>query len=169
MTATNAETNPRRGVRRASGGTVLVGSVIETLGYWVLPAASVPLVGSVTAPELSDQVPTTASLGLLRLVAVTSVISIAVALVLLGWASRRAARVPTLLAVLAALVCSVVSIAVYLVPLARVDDALDNSGASSLGVHATSLTGPGFWVVLIGAVIVGVGAVFELSALRREH
>jgi hypothetical protein len=144
---------------------VLIGGLFTALAYWILPVATVPLVGSLTAPSLIGQIDDPGSFGLLHLVPVTSLITILLAVWLL--VGRLAGRARQLVSA-AVLLCAVLSAAAYLIPLSTVDNAITSSGASELGIRATTFTGIGFWLAVVGAVISAVGAVIELSGLQRR-
>jgi hypothetical protein len=148
--------------RRTGGGIILAGGVLIALAYWVLPVATLPLIGSVSAPTLSAQASSTASFGLLRLVPLTVLVAIAAGVWLLARPTGRAAAIATVVA----LGCAGVTALAYLVPLAKVDDALDSVGADTLGIEATNLTGLGFWVALIGVAVTALGAITELVRRR---
>jgi hypothetical protein len=160
----NADVRSARGVGRVSGGIILAGGILSALAYWLLPVADIPLVGSVTAPGLIDQLPDSGSFNWLRLVPWTVVLTAVAGLWLL---SRSTSKGRSIVA-LGSLLCAVVTVIAYLMPLNKVDQALDSAGADALGIHATSLTGAGFWVALIGAVVAGVGAVVELATARAR-
>jgi hypothetical protein len=81
-----------------------------------------------------------------------------------AWLLLRGQRAVALLA----LVCAVLTTLAYLVPLTQVDQALDDAGADSLGIQATTLTGAGFWLGLIGAIVAGVGALMRLVTARKK-
>jgi hypothetical protein len=157
------DTGAVRGVGRTSGVIVLAGGVLIALAYWVLPVATVPLVGSVSAPALVDEV-SGASFGLLRVVPLTALLTVAAGVWLLARPTGRGRRVAQLLA----LGCAVLTALAYLVPLGRVDQALDSAGADSLGIEATNLTGTGFWLALIGSVVAAVGAAVPLATARAR-
>jgi hypothetical protein len=78
---------------RPGGVIALVGGVLTGLAYLLLPVANVPLIGSITAPSLAGQASDTPSLGLLPLVPVASVVTIAVGLWLALAAPKGRARV----------------------------------------------------------------------------
>lgn len=158
-----AETGAVRRVSRTSGLIVLAGGVLIALAYWLLPLATVPLVGSVSAPTLLEEVSGT-SFGLLRLVPLTALLTIVAGVWLLARPAGRGRHV----AELGALGCAVVTMLAYLIPLGRVDEALDSVGADSLGIGATTLTGAGFWLALIGAVVAAVGAAVPLASARAR-
>lgn len=160
----SAEVGLGRRVSRTSGGIVLTGGVLTALAYWLLPVATIPLVGSVAAPSLLEATADSGSFGLLRLVPITVLLTIVAGVWLLVGAGGRA----RMIASLGVLLCAVLTLLAYLVPLGRVDQALDSAGADELGIHATNLTGAGFWLALIGAVVAGVGAIVELAATRTR-
>jgi hypothetical protein len=139
--------------------------LLTAAAYWALPVATVPLVGSLTAPSLIGQISDPGSLGLLGLAPITSLITIVLAVWLLVGRLAGGARQ---LVSAAILLCAVLSAAAYLIPLGTVDHAITSTGASELGIRATTFTGIGFWLAVVGAVISGVGAIIELSALRRR-
>ncbi len=154
-----------RRIGRLSGGIILIGGILSALAYWLLPVAEVPLVGSVSAPELVGQVSDGGSFGLLRLVPWTVLL-----IILAGaWLLARSAGPGRPVLAVVALICALATGLAYLVPLGKVDQALDSAGADSLGIQATSLTGGGFWLALIGAVVALVGAVVELATGRSRR
>lgn len=150
---------------RPGGVIALVGGVLTGLAYLVLPVATVPLIGSITAPSLAGQAPDTPSLGLLPLVPVASVVTIAVGLWLALAAPKGRARVVGAGGVL---VCAVLTVLAYLLPYVQVNNAINESGAASLGISATTFTGSGFWLALIGALLAAIGAGLELNAAARR-
>ena len=160
-----ADVGLAQGVSRVSGGIVLAGGVLSALAYWLLPVATVPLVGSVTAPGLTGQTSGSDTFGLLRLVPWTVALTILAG----AWLLARSTGRGRLIAALGSLLCAVLTVIAYLAPLGKVDQALDSVGADSLGIQATSPTGAGFWVALIGAVVAGVGAVVELATARSRR
>jgi hypothetical protein len=151
-----------RPVRRTGASIILIGGILIALAYWVLPVATVPLIGSVSAPTLTDQSSSITSFSLLGLVPLTVVLIIAAG----GWLLARPVGGASSIAAIVALVCAGVTALAYLVPLAKVDDALDSAGADSLGIETTNLTGVGFWVALIGVVVTALGAITELARRR---
>lgn len=157
-----ADVGLAKAVSRVSGSIILSGGILSALAYWLLPVATVPLIGSVTAPGLVDQTSNSGSFEVLRLVPWTVVLTVVAG----GWLLARPAGRGRLIPTLVALGCAVVTVIAYVVPLGRVDQALDSAGADSLGIHATSLTGSGFWGALIGSVVAGVGAVVGLATAR---
>jgi hypothetical protein len=149
-------------MRRTGAGIILAGGILTALAYWVLPVATVPLIGSVSAPTLTDQASSTTSFWLLRTVPLAVVLTIAAGGALLARPGGRA----SLIAAVLALLCAGLTALAYLVPLAKVDDALDSVGANTLGIEATNLTGVGFWVALMGAGATALGAITELARQR---
>jgi hypothetical protein len=151
--------------KRTAAVIALLGGLLTALAYWTLPVATIPLVGSLTAPSLTGQVSDSGSLGLLGLVPVTSLLTILLAgWLLVGGLVSRTGQ----LAAVAILVCAVLTAAAYLVPLGTVDNVITSSGADSLGIRATTFTGVGFWLGVIGAVVSGIGAIIALSSLHRR-
>jgi hypothetical protein len=148
-------------VRRFGASAILIGGLLIALAYWVLPVATVPLIGSVSAPTLTHQ-SSIASFWLLRLVPLTVVLIIATG----GWLLARPRGGMSAIAAVVALICAAATALAYVVPLAKVDDALDSVGADSLGIETTNLTGIGFWVAVIGGVVTALGAITELTTRR---
>jgi len=149
---------------RVTGGVLgLIGGVMSGLVYLLLPAATIPLVGSLRAPELAGASSTATSLSLLPIVPVAALISLAVGLWLVaGRPDGRAQRVGA-----AVLIACAVAIAVaYLLPFGRVQDELSGSGVSDYGITATTFTGSGFWLALIAAVVTAAGGIVELTGAR---
>jgi len=127
--------------------------------------ATIPLVGSVAAPTLLGEASDSGSFGLLRLVPLTALLMVVAGVWLLARSSGRGRPIASLVAFISA----VVTVLAYLVPLGRVDEALDSAGADELGINATNLTGAGFWVALIGAMVAAAGAVVGLTTARRRR
>jgi hypothetical protein len=161
----SAEVGLGRGVSRTSGAIILAGGILTALAYWLMPVATIPLIGSVTAPDLLGAAADSGSFGLLRLVPVTVLAVVVAGVWLLARSTGRGRPIASLVAV----VCAAVTLLAYLIPLGRVDQALDRAGADQLGIDATNLTGAGFWVTLIGAVVTIVGAVVELATARTRR
>lgn len=154
-----------RNVKRTGGVIAVVGGLLAALAYWVMPVATIPLVGSVTAPALIEEASDAASLGLLRIVPVTVILTILLGFWLL--LARPSGRFRPVAAVVV-LLCSLLTVVAYLIPLGRIDNAITSSGAAELGIRATTFTGAGFWLAIIGAVVAAIGAIVELSSLRAR-
>ena len=154
-----------RAAGRVTGGVLgLIGGAVNVGVYLVLPAATIPLVGSLRAPDLAGAAPTaTSSLSLLPVVPVAAVLGAAVGLwLIIGKPAARSQRIGA-----AALIGFAAVIAVaYLLPFARVQDELSGSGVSSYGITATTFTGSGFWLALISAVVTAAGGIVELTGSR---
>jgi hypothetical protein len=141
----------------------LIGGIVNCLVYLLLPAATIPLVGSLRAPELAGAAPTATSLSLLPVVPVAAVLGAAVGLgLIIGKPSGRTQRIGG-----AALIgCAALIALAYLLPFSRVQDELSGSGVSSYGITATTFTGSGFWLALIAAVVTAAGGIVELTGSR---
>jgi hypothetical protein len=164
-TSRGARTKPIARIKRTASVVALAGGLLTALAYWLLPVATVPLVGSLTAPSLVGQIADPGSIGLLYLAPVTSLITILLAV--WGLVGHLAGRARQLVSAVI-LLCAVLSAAAYLIPLGTVDNAITSSGASELGIRATTFTGIGFWLAVVGAVVCGVGAIIELSGIQRR-
>jgi hypothetical protein len=141
----------------------LVGGLVNCLAYLLLPAAAIPLVGSLRAPELAGAAPSATSLSLLPVVPVVAVISAAVGLwLIVGRPAGRTRRIAAGMLV----GCAAIIAVAYLLPFARVQDQLSGSGVTSYGITATSFTGSGFWLALIGAVVTAAGGIVEFTGAR---
>ena len=149
---------------RVTGGVMgLTGGLVNGLVYLLLPAATIPLVGSLRAPELAGAAPTATSLSLLPVVPVVAVVCAAVGLwLIIGRPLGSARRIGAWALIGGA---AIIGIA-YLFPFARVQDELSGSGVTSYGITATSFTGSGFWLALIGAVVTAAGGIVELTGAR---
>jgi hypothetical protein len=151
--------------RRPGDVVAAIGGLLTLLAYLVLPVATIPLLGSVSAPDLTEGTSDAGSLALLRIVPIAAVVTIAIGLWLwLGKAARRARAVGAIVI----LVCAVLTALAYLIPYARLQGAISDIGASSLGISATTFTGIGFWCGLLGAVVSGIGAAVQLSGRARR-
>jgi hypothetical protein len=154
-----------RKVKRTGGLVIAVGGLLTALAYWVLPMASVPLVGSLTATTLIEEASGSGPFGLLRFVPATAIVTVLIGLwLLLGTPSGT----PPWVGAIVVLLCSALTALAYLVPLGRVDNELISSGVSDLGLRATNLTGAGFWLALAGAFVAAIGAAVQLTAVRRR-
>jgi hypothetical protein len=120
----------------------LEGVLIE-LAYLTMPVATVPLIGSITAPALASEASYSGSLALRKL-------SIAVA------------RIATL----GILGCSLLAALAYLVPFNSLNNDIQSSWVSMFGIDATSFTGIGFWVALLGTIAAASGAIIDLARAR---
>lgn len=158
-------TTETRTAGRVTGGVIgLVGGVVSGLVYLVLPAATIPLVGSLRAPDLAGAAPTATSFSLLPVVPVAAVVAALVGLwLIVGKPAGRSQRIGA--AVLIG--CAAIIAVAYLLPFSRVQDELTGSGVSSYGITATTFTGSGFWLALIGAVVIAAGGIIELIGSRR--
>lgn len=154
----------RRAVGRISGGVIaLCGGVVGGLTYLLLPVATIPLVGSLAAPDLAGAAPEAPSLALLHIVPVAVLVTIGVGLwLLIGKPAGRAQRIGGVVLI----GCAAVIAFAYLWPFARLQDELSGSGVSSLGITATTFTGIGFWLAVIAAVVTATGGIVELTGAR---
>ncbi|MBV9314614.1 MAG: hypothetical protein JO100_13005 [Pseudonocardia sp.] len=165
VTSDSPETEPVVRIKRVGGIVVLLGGVLTAVAYWALPLADIPLVGSLTAPAVIKHASNSGSLGLLRLVPITAVLTILLGVwLVLRRPTGRSRQVGSALI----LVCSVLGVLAYLIPLRALNKAITSSGVSFLGIHATTFTGTGFWLALIGVIISAVGVAIELASLRTE-
>jgi len=151
--------------RRPGDVVAAIGGVLTLFAYLVLPVATIPLIGSVSAPALADEVSDAGSLALLRIVPVTAVVTIAIGVWL--WFGKAALRARAIGAIVI-LVCAVLTALAYLIPYARLQGAITDIGANSLGISATTFTGIGFWCGLLGAVVSAIGAAVQLSGRVRR-
>lgn len=154
----------RRAAGRVPGGVIaLCGGLINGLTYLLLPVATIPLVGSLAAPDLAGAAPEAPSLALLHIVPVAVLVAIGISLwLLIGKPAGRAQRVGG-----AALIgCAAVIAIAYLWPFARLQDELSGSGVASLGITATTFTGIGFWLAVIAAIVTATGGIVELTGSR---
>lgn len=143
----------------------LVGAVLVILAYYALPVVIVPFVGSITAPTLAGLAPEAHSLALMPLVPIAAIVGIGVSVWMLAKAAPRTRRIGAIVLIVVAALTALA----YLVPLVRLQGELSESGVSSeLGVSATTFTGIGFWAGLIGAILVGVGGILELTTARSR-
>jgi hypothetical protein len=128
------------------------GGILTELAYLTMPVATLPLIGSITA-----------GLALLHVVPIAAAGIIGLGLWLrLGNPSRTVA----MMASIGILVCSMLIAVAYLVPYNSLNSDLEGSWASALGISATSFTGGGFWIALIGTIIASIGAIIELVGVR---
>jgi hypothetical protein len=154
----------RRVLGRTSGGVIAVGGgVINGLTYLFLPVATIPLVGSLTSPDLASAAADAPSLALLHIVPLAALASVGIGLwLIIGKPTGRAQRIGG-----TALIGCATAIAIaYLWPFAHLQDELSGSGVSTLGITATTFTGIGFWLALIGAILTAAGGVAELTGSR---
>ena len=151
---------------RIPGGVIgLIGGAMTGLAYLALPTATVPFIGSLRAPELAGAVPGVTSLAFLPIVPVLALVNIGLGLwLILGKPSGRSQRIAAI-----GLIGSAALIGfAYLLPFARLQNELTGSGVSSYGITATTFTGGGFWLAVIGAVVTAAGAAVELSGARTR-
>ncbi|HEY9415303.1 MAG TPA: hypothetical protein VIQ30_11120 [Pseudonocardia sp.] len=155
------------GARSAGGVTGgilgLTGGLVSGVVYVLLPAATIPLVGSLRAPELTDAAPDATSLSVLPVVPVAAVLAAALGLWLIVAHPAATARK---FAAVGLIGCAALISVAYLVPFARVQGELSGSGVASYGITATSFAGSGFWLALIGAVVTAAGGLVELTGAR---
>jgi hypothetical protein len=154
----------QQAVGRVSGGVIaIVGGLISGLTYILLPVATIPLVGSLRAPDLASAAPEAPSLALLQIVPVAALISLGLGLwLVIGKPGGSAQRVMAVVL----LVCAAANAIAYLWPFSRLQDELNGSGVSSYGITATTFTGIGFWLGVIAAIIIAAGGVMELTGAR---
>lgn len=154
----------QRAAGRITGGVLgLVGGAVNGLVYLILPAATIPLVGSLRAPELAGAAPTATSLSLLPIVPVAAVLGIGLGIwLIMGKPTGRSQRIGAF----GLIGCAALVAVAYLLPFARVQDELSGSGVSSYGITATTFTGSGFWLALIGAVVIAAGGIVELTGSK---
>jgi hypothetical protein len=139
------------------------GGVLIELAYLTMPVATVPLIGSITAPALASEASYSGSLALLHLVPITAAIIIGIGLWLrLGNLSRAVARI----AAVGILGCSLLAALAYLVPFNSLNNDIQSSWVSMFGIDATSFTGIGFWVALLGTIAAASGAIIDLARAR---
>ncbi|WP_028933911.1 hypothetical protein [Pseudonocardia spinosispora] len=151
--------------RRLGGGLTAGGGVLVGVAYLLLPVASIPLIGSLTAPSLAGELPDAGSLTLLRLVPLTSVVMLGVGLwLVLARTGAGAAKVASAVVV----VCAVLTALAYLMPYGELSREISGSGAEELGISATTFTGSGFWCALLGAVVAAAGAVVVFTGARAS-
>lgn len=149
---------------RVSGGLVgLVGGVISGLAYLFLPVATVPMVGSARAWDLVSGAPEVGSLALLPFVPWVALAAIGFGLWLIVGKPAGGGR---RLGAIAFLACAGLICVAYLWPFMRLQDELAGAGASSYGITATTFTGIGFWLAVIGAIVIAAGTVVELTGSR---
>ncbi|HEY9415524.1 MAG TPA: hypothetical protein VIQ30_12245 [Pseudonocardia sp.] len=153
-----------RAVGRTSGGIIAIGGgLINGLSYLLLPVATIPLVGSLSAPDVATAAPEATSLALLHIVPIAALVAVGVGLwLVVGKPAGRAQRI----AAVALFACAAVTTLAYLWPFARLQQELSGSGVSSLGITATTFTGIGFWLAVIGAIVTAVAGVMELIGSR---
>jgi hypothetical protein len=151
--------------KRPGGVIAIVGGVLAGLAYLVLPVATVPLLGSITAPSLAGEVGAGGSLALLPLVPVAAAATIGIGLWL--WLGSPGSRARTVGAS-GILLCSVLTALAYLIPLNSLDNEITSAGADIFGISATTFTGTGFWFTLLGAVLAAVGAAVELAGRKKS-
>jgi hypothetical protein len=145
---------------RPGGVIAVVGGALTALAYLVMPLATVPLLGSVTAPNLAGAPGDDGSLALLPLVPIAAAVIIGIGLwLLLGRPGTRARTVGAV----GILACAVLVALAYLIPLNSLNNEITSVGADIFGISATTFTGTGFWFTLIGALVAAVGAAVELS------
>lgn len=148
------------------GAITVVGAVLTALAYVFAPVASVPLIGSMTAPALTSELTSPTSLIPLKFEPIAVLIMIVGAFWLL--LDRRGASRRTGVAV-TVLVASGYTVLAYLVPYAVLDSQLEDVGVTSVGISAATLTGAGFWLVLVGAVLTATGVALGLLGARRAQ
>jgi hypothetical protein len=149
---------------KTSGGVLAIaGGLINVLTYLWLPVGTIPLVGSLSAPDLASAAPEAHSLGLLQIVPVAALVTVGVGLWLVMGRPRGRARGTGAVALL---VCAAVTAVAYLWPFARLQDELGESGVSSLGITAATFTGIGFWLAVIAAIVTAAGGLMELNRSR---
>jgi hypothetical protein len=156
--------NRQRAAGTILGGVIAIGGgLINGLTYLMLPVATIPLVGSLSAPDLASAAPQAPSLALLHIVPVAALATVGVGVwLIIGRPAGRAQRIGAV----ALLGCAAAIALAYLWPFARLQDELSSSGVSSLGITATTFTGVGFWLAVIAAIATAAGGVIELSGSR---
>jgi hypothetical protein len=147
------------------GALALAGAVLTTIAYSFLPVTSDVLFGSRGAPDVASELVTQRSLLGLRFMPVALLVMVggAVWLLLRRWATRW--RFGVAVAVLAASGCAVIA---YLAPYTLLDSNLGDAEVTESGITASTFTGPGFWLVLLGAALTAFGAAWELARTRRS-
>ncbi|MDT7749664.1 MAG: hypothetical protein QOD96_3326, partial [Pseudonocardiales bacterium] len=110
--------------KRPGGVIAIVGGVLAGLAYLVLPVATVPLLGSITAPSLAGEVGAGGSLALLPLVPVAAAATIGIGLWL--WLGSPGTRARTVGAS-GILLCSVLTALAYLIPLNSLDNEITSA------------------------------------------
>lgn len=143
------------------GGAIacIAGGLLTLLAFLVMPLATVPFLGSMTAAETAAFSTEFGVLGLLYLVPLFAAAVVGTA----GWqvfdpgsqSRRRAGSITVLL--LAGLV-----VLDYLVVIGALQ-----AQASEFGGSAPSLTGAGFWFALIGMFVAGIGAPLDERSTQR--
>lgn len=151
--------HPAPGLRpRAPAIVAMLGGGIALLAFVAMPMASVPILGSITGVRLAGFASEEGSLVLLWLVPLAAAAVVGLG----GWlqftraagpAARR--RGSMIVLVLAGLITFV-----HIVALLVVEGEL-----SGVGLSATSLTGVGFWIALLGMMAAGIAAVADLMEL----
>ncbi len=151
--------HPSPGLRpRAAAIVAMLGGGIALLAFVAMPMASVPILGSITGVRLAGFASEEGSLVLLWLVPLAAAAVVGLG----GWlqftraagpaARRRGSMIVLVLAGLTTLV--------HIVALLVVEGEL-----SGVGLSATSLTGVGFWIALLGMMAAGIAAVADLMEL----
>jgi len=151
--------HPAPGLRpRAAAIVAMLGGGIALLAFVAMPMASVPILGSITGVRLAGFASEEGSLVLLWLVPLAAAAVVGLG----GWlqftraagpaARRRGSMIVLVLAGLTTLV--------HIVALLVVEGEL-----SGVGLSATSLTGVGFWIALLGMMAAGIAAVADLMEL----
>jgi hypothetical protein len=152
--AGNALARPGRGGRQGPAATMAAGGLLALLAFFAMPMAQVPFLASITGADLAGLPGEAGAVRLLWLVpiAAATVAGLA-AWLLLGSPpvaqARRAAGSVVLLAVAVLLA--------YLIAFAAVQNGINETGTSSIGVGASDLTGAGFWVTILGMLVALIG------------
>lgn len=144
------------------GALAVVGTIITALAYTVVPMTSDSLLGSRKAAEIVEQFTSIRTLAGLAFVPLALLIMAGGSLWLLlrQWATQWRFGVAV-----AVLVASGFTVIAYVAPYVTLNSDFNQADT---GVSPISLSGPGLWLALIGALITAAGAVLELRAAKNN-
>ncbi|GAA3610446.1 hypothetical protein GCM10022419_114310 [Nonomuraea rosea] len=165
---------PRSTGVRLAATTFLAGGVLALFAFFAMPMGSLPLLGSVTGPDLAgmaseeggSEVGALALLWLVPMAAATTAV--------LGAWLLRSNVVPSSRTVASSVVLASAAlvVAIYVIALGWVQYNLDQTATSILGYSAIDLAGAGFWLVLCAMAVAGGIAIADLvqssSAVGRS-
>lgn len=157
-----AEATDRR--QRVQGATVVAGcgALVTIFAFFVMPMATVPLLGSLTGVGLAGYASEIESLALLWLVPLAAAAVAGIS----GWRLTAAGSGSDTTRTASITSCGLAAIAciVYLTALGRLQSTLVESGGSSIGIEPSSIIGAGFWFGLLGALVALVASVAAIAA-----
>ena len=153
--------------RSGPATATLVGGAVAFLSFLILPMASAPFLGSITGAGLASHASDYGVLGWLWLVLIASGVITGLG----AWqrfASELAAQVCRRGSV-AALTLACVTVLIYLIVFASIQNAITSHGGSLVSISAADILGAGFWFVLLGAIVAAAGAIAQLRHLAGQR